>query len=116
LRATELPGDADLDLLAQQADQLRAQGQGADDRVVCAVGPRGGDRRVELVEQRLDRSALFFLAPALPAKVWGVSPGTQSCRYHPGSSAAGGWKPLTLTVSERQDPRRDAAARAAKMR
>jgi len=42
LRAAELPGDADLDLLAQEPDQLRAQGQGGDDRVVCAVGPRGG--------------------------------------------------------------------------
>jgi len=29
-------------LLAQEPDQLRAQGQGGDDRVVCAVGPRGG--------------------------------------------------------------------------
>jgi hypothetical protein len=54
LRVTELPGDADLDLLAQEPDQLRAQGHGGDDRVVRAVGPRGGDRRVELQDPRRD--------------------------------------------------------------
>jgi hypothetical protein len=54
-----------------------------------------------------ERISIFFEAPALPAGCGGF-PRTQSCRYHPGSSAAGGRKPLTLTVSERQDPRRDA--------